>query len=467
MASGDVPEDWRVANVTPIYKKGSKADPSNYRPVSLTSICCKLLESIIRDNMVDHLLENNLIEDSQHGFVKGRSCATNLVEFFDFVTAATDGGEAVDAVFLDFAKAFDKVPKMRLLEKVKGIGVEGCVLKWIENWLTGRMQRVVLDGRSSDWRAVTSGVPQGSVLGPVLFLIFIRDLDGATDRKSLLKKFADDTKVAQKVKEDTDRAALQNVLDKMMAWAAKWGMEFNRQKCKVMHFGPGNPQFQYTMGDHTLAETGAEKDVGVTVTSDLKPAAHCQQAAKTAGVVLGQIGRSFKYRDRNIFPKLYTRYVRPHLEFASVAWSPWLQKDIELLEKVQIRAVNMVNGLGGMDYGEKLNVLGLDRLSDRRIEADLVQMYKVLNGHCNVKKDTWLTMVVRGNNLTRAVTDTISLKKPFARTDKRQNFYTVRICDQWNGLPKEIRAAKTVAQFRYAYRKHKQSQRQGAGASRG
>jgi hypothetical protein len=120
-----------------------------------------------------------------------------------------------------------------------------------------------------------------------------------------------------------------------------------------------------------------------------------------------------------------------------------------------------------MDYGEKLNALGLDRLSDRRIEADLVpvQMYKVLNGHCSVKKDTWLTMMVRDNNLTRTVTDTISLKKPFARTDKRQNFYTVRICDQWNGLPKEIRAAKTVAQFRYAYRKHKKSQRQGAGAA--
>jgi hypothetical protein len=465
LASGDVPEDWRQANVTPIFKKGTKTDPSNYRPVSLTSICCKLLESIIRDSIVDHLEDNNLIEDSQHGFVRGRSCATNLVEFFDYVTGAVDGGGAVDAIFFDFAKAFDKVPKKRLLEKLKSIGIGGVVYKWIDNWLSGRKQRVVLDGECSDWKDVTSGVPQGSVLGPVLFLIFIRDLDRAVTGQSKLKKFADDTKVANEVKEDRGREELQNTLDKMMDWAGKWGMEFNRQKCKVMHFGANNPKHQYSMGGQVLAETEEERDVGVTVTNNLKPGAHCSKAAKTASVVLGQIGRSFKYRDKKIFPKLYTRYVRPHLEFASVAWNPWHQKDIDALERVQKRAVNMINGLAGKTYEEKLSEIGMETLSERRKEADLVQFFKVMNGQSTVNRQNWFETAARTTNVTRMAADELCIKKPFARTDKRQNFFTVRICDMWNGLPKDIRAAKNVAHFKRNYRSHVMRTRQGQGAT--
>jgi hypothetical protein len=162
----------------------------------------------------------------------------------------------------------------------------------------------------------------------------------------------------------------------MMDWASKWGMEFNRKKCKVMHFGAGNPKHQYSMGGHILDEITEEKDVGVTVSHNLKPGAHCSRAAKTAKVVLGQIGRSFKYRDKKIFPRLYTRYVRPHFEFSSIAWSPWHQKDIDTLEKVQKRAVSMVNGLTGATYAEKWAEIGLDSLSDRRTEADWFKCIK-------------------------------------------------------------------------------------------
>jgi hypothetical protein len=178
--------------------------------------------------------------------------------------------------------------------------------------------------------------------------------------------------VANQIQGEEDQADLQRTLDSMIDWASQWGMEFNREKCKVMHFGKRNPKHRCHMGDHVLSSTEEEKDVGVTVTSNLKPAAHCARAARTATLVLSQIGRSFTYRDKNIFIKLYTRYVRPHLEFASQAWSPWHQKDIEVLERVQKRAVNMVGGLAGKSYEEKLAELRLDSLSDRRIEADLV-----------------------------------------------------------------------------------------------
>jgi hypothetical protein len=196
LETGDVPADWKRAHVTPIYKKGTKSDPSNYRPVSLTSICCKMLESMVRDSFVEHMNRNELIEDSKHGFVKSRSCATNLIEFLDYLTDILENGGTADAIFLDFAKAFDKVPRRRLIEKLRARGIEGRVLTWIEEWLTGRQQRVVLQGETSTWEDVKSGVPQGSVLGPILFLIFIRDIDKAVGPENVVKKFADDTKAA-------------------------------------------------------------------------------------------------------------------------------------------------------------------------------------------------------------------------------------------------------------------------------
>jgi hypothetical protein len=220
LSTGDVPADWKRANVTPIYKKGIKSEPGNYRPVSLTSICCKMLEGIVRDKMADHLTANGLIEDSQHGFVKGRSCATNLIEFLDFLTDALDKGEPADAIFLDFAKAFDKVPRQRLLEKLKSVEIGGRVLAWIQQWLTYRQQRVVLQGEASTWKEVKSGVPQGSVLGPILFLIFIRDIDKAAGPGGIIKKFADDTKAAGGVGDETGTARLQGVLDNMVSWAS-------------------------------------------------------------------------------------------------------------------------------------------------------------------------------------------------------------------------------------------------------
>jgi hypothetical protein len=199
LEQGIVPEDWKVANVTPIFKKGVKSSPGNYRPVSLTSVCCKIMETVLRDKMMKHLLENELISPSQHGFMSGKSCTTNLLEFLEEVTKSVDKGTPMDIVFLDFAKAFDKVPMRRLLAKIKAHGIRGRTWEWIRQWLTGRKQRVVLNGKCSTWKEVLSGVPQGSVLGPILFLIFINDLDGAAKLVTLVRKFADDTKLGQKV----------------------------------------------------------------------------------------------------------------------------------------------------------------------------------------------------------------------------------------------------------------------------
>ena len=234
--SNFVPTDWRVANVTPIFKKGDRSLPCNYRPVSLTSVVCKVMESLIKGCLLKYLLDNELLNLSQHGFLPSRSCVTNLLSFLEDVSSSLDSGFGVDVVYLDFSKAFDKVPLGRLMVKLRRLGVRGNCADWISSWLHDRSQRVAVNGNFSSWKEVTSGVPQGSVLGPLLFLIFINDIDSSLT--SCISKFADDTKLYRKISNLDDALLLQKDLDKLFSWSQTWQMSFNADKCKVLHFGP-------------------------------------------------------------------------------------------------------------------------------------------------------------------------------------------------------------------------------------
>ena len=211
-----IPDDWKKANVIALFKKGSKQDPGNYRPVSLTCHCCKMLEHIIKQEIVIYLENNNIINNSQHGFRKGRSCLTNLLEFVEYVANYIDKGEPVDVIYLDFQKAFDKVPHGRLVSKLQAVGIDGNVLLWIKEWLRNRWQRVTLYDTCTDWKEVSSGVPQGSVLGPILFTVYINDIDDNISSKIL--KFADDTKLIRNVGNVMDISILRDDLNRMVKW---------------------------------------------------------------------------------------------------------------------------------------------------------------------------------------------------------------------------------------------------------
>jgi hypothetical protein len=275
LQDGDIVEKWRVANVTPLHKKGSRLDPANYRLVSLTSIPCKVLERIIRDTVMDHLCKNDLIAKQQHGFVRNKACVTNLLETIDQITSTLAYKRWVDVIFLDFAKAFDKVPHRRLVHKLAAYGISGKLLEWIKSFLRGRRQRVVMGNNVSDWEEVTSGVSQGSVLGPLLFVIYINDMPEVIKHFSC-KLYADDSKIIAEIKNDQDARNLQLDINSIVKWTDTWLMRLNYDKCKVMHFGCRNPKNNYTMTDSitqqqiSISPSDSERDLGITITSDAK-----------------------------------------------------------------------------------------------------------------------------------------------------------------------------------------------------
>ena len=378
MATGIVPEDWRIANVAVIHKRGPKKECGNYRPVSLTSQVSKVLETLVRDAILDHLYSKKLIRETQHGFTTGKSCLTNLLKFLEEVTKYVDEGNPVDVLYLDFSKAFDKVPHKRLVEKVKAHGIGSNIWRWIEAWLSERRQRVVINGKASGWEKVTSGVPQGSVLGLTLFIIYINDIDDGIT--SSLLKFADDTKLLRKVGTQDDCEELQKDLHRMYKWSEDWQIMFNIDKCNCLHIGHGNSRTTYQLGGTEVPTATQEKDLGIIVTENLKVSEQCAKVTKTANKVLGIIKWSYEDKSMAILLPLYKALVRPHIEYCVQAWRPYYQKDVDNLEKIQRRATRMMEELRGMEYEERLRQTRLVILEARRTRADIIEVFKIMKG---------------------------------------------------------------------------------------
>ena len=387
---GMVPSEWKEANIPPLFKKGSQNKPENYRPVSLTSVVCKLPEILIRNHIVEFLVKHKLINTSQHGFLKAWSCLTNILCFLEEITEWVDEGSPVDVVYLDFQTAFDKVPHQRLLLKLKAHGLGNDVINWIEKLLTHRRQRVIVDGEISNWKSVLNGVPQGSVLGPILFLIYINDLED--DISSKVLKFADDKKIFRKVTNDTDKRSLQDDLDKLVKWSGKWQMLFNFGKCKCIHIGHGNMDEQYKMGNAVLGRTTQGKDLGVTFSGDMKVSLQCGIAASKGNQILGLIRRTITNKEKQLIVPLYKAIVRPHLEYCIQARRPYRKKDIDKLERIQRRATKMIPELKDLSYESRLLECGLTTLETRRLRGDQIEAFNIVNGYEDIDRNMFFKL---------------------------------------------------------------------------
>ena len=449
ISTGCVPNAWKIGEVTPIFKKGDKKLPCNYRPVSLTSVICKVMESLIRDQIVDHMVNNKLFNERQYGFVPGRSCMTQLLLVLDKWTEMLDNGYPIDIIYLDFAKAFDKVPHVRLLEKIKAYGINGEIFNWIKNFLNNRKQRVKVNGIFSNWQDILSGIPQGSVLGPILFVIYINDLPDLVD--SFIHLFADDTKMFNSILNDNDVANFQDDIFNLCSWSKKWQLQFNTSKCKVMHLGSNNNKNNYQMFDkedntYTLSNTTLEKDLGVNIDEGLKFHDHVNITVKKANSIVGIIKRNFRNLDDTIIIQLYKTLIRPILEYGNSVWYPRFIKDDEKIERVQRRVTKLIKGLNGLSYQDRLRQIHLPTLKYRRMRGDMIEVYKFLHGYYTLDSSMLFSKLsessTRGHSLKL-------YKNGFNKgLDIRKYSFSYRIVDNWNSLTEEIVTAPSINCFK-------------------
>ena len=443
LKEGKIPAAWKKAEVKPIFKKGSKNDPGNYRPVSLTSIVCKVFEGIIRDSLNKHLLDNNLLSDHQYGFMSGRSCTTQLLTTINDWMLLLDDKKPVDVVYLDLQKAFDKVPHMRLLTKLTAYGVTGPIFEWIKDFLTNRTQFVTVGTENSPEVPVTSGVPQGSVLGPTLFIYFINDMPDTLD--CTVKIFADDTKAYTEVQSTEQRDRLQRNIDNLLHWTNLWQIKFNCSKCKILHIGRKNPCYNYVMNGLNLQETKLEKDLGIYVDNNLTFEGHINEIVNKANRLVGMISRFITHKDKDIMVPLFKTLVRPVLEYGNAVWSPYLIKHINLLENIQRRFTKRIIGLSDTDYESRLRVLRLPSLEFRRLRGDMIETFKIILGLYDHKTTSTLFSIVQSSN-TRG--HPYKLIKRHVSTNQFAQFYTNRVINAWNSLPEHIVKAGSIDAFK-------------------
>ena len=446
-----VPQTWKEGVVTPIYKNGDRHVAKNYRPVTITSLLCRTLERIIKKQITKHIDDNDLLSAQQHGFRNKRSCVSNLLEAMDSITDMLDNGWPVDEIFLDISKAFDTVPHQRLLYKLSRYGIQGDLLTWIESFLTGRTQRVRVKDKFSDAIEVTSGVPQGSVLGPLLFLLYIDDISTHCVH-SQSKIFADDTKIYCKVCDIQDAELLQKDLDNIYAWSKEWNLKFNASKCNILHYGKKNERFLYHLNGNLIDSRKEEKDLGVYISEDMKFQKQLQTCVAKANKLLAMIRTAFTYLTKDIFLQLYKVYVRPILEYGQEIWSPYLHKDIDVLEKVQQRATKLIPELQDLPYDDRLHQLRLYSLKARRERGDMITMYKIHHGLIDLDYDALFTRS-SSNIHTRQHGHQLQFKR--CNSDTRRNTFSQRIIVPWNTLPKSIISSESVESFKRGYDRYK------------
>jgi ribonucleases P/MRP protein subunit RPP40 len=453
MSVGAIPDAWRRAVITPIYKSGPAGDTSKYRPVSLTSVFSKVMERVIAGNLADYLMVIGLINKQQHGFLRKRSTVTNLTETMHDWTLAVENKQSVACAYIDYSKAFDVVSHSKLMVKLASYGISGNLLSWMGNFLAGRSQVTRVGSSLSSAQNVTSGVVQGSCLGPLLFLIYINDITDRLPSSCICKLYADDLKLYTVIDANVDACStLQSYLDVILEWSATWQLTISHKKCAVMVAGrqhckgQGDSGVAVNIGVNKIDTANSVKDLGVHVQHDLRFTTHINTIVTKARARANLIHRCFISKDPETLMRAFTTYVRPILEYASVIWSPYRVGEIKQIESVQRTFTKRIAGLASKTYDSRLKLLGLDSLETRRLKQDLLYTYKIVFGAVNVDYADMFNL----NNFLPTRGHSYKLFVQRCRLDITKHFLSNRVVSTWNSLPatsEHFRSYRTFVRF--------------------
>ena len=402
------PKDWNSVIVTPIYKKDFKSDPSNYGPISLTCICCKIMEHIMLSHIAKHIAKNNIIINEQHGYRNKLSTITQLINTTtDWANTLNNKGQT-DIIFLDFSKAFDKISHRFLLSKLHYYGIRNHTLSWIGAFLSNRTQTTVVNGVHSSYVEVTSGVPQGSVLGSILFLLYLNDINNAI--KSQIKLFADDSVLYRNIRNQNDQVILQNDLDAISSWAEKWLMELNINKCSVLSI--------------TLKHNSIFHDYDIL-------GAISNKASRT----LGLLRRTQSLCSQSVKSIAYKMLVCPQLEYASEVWSPYTMKCIKKIEQIQRNSCRFIfhEYRRDTDTSVLINRLSLDSLYTRRLIQQATMFYKIQYNFVDICPPSYIQ---HANHISSRTDHPLKYcnKNPLQINAYEYSFFN-RSMNIWNRLP--------------------------------
>ena len=432
---GVIPDIWKQAVIVPVFKKGATCDVANYRPISLTCVASKIMERVIVQQILHHLYSNKLLSVTQHGFIKGRSTCTNLLEALNDWTLSIQNKKSVSIAYIDFSRAFDSVSHDKLFACLHAYGIRGDLLCWLRNFFIGRTHKTKIGVSLSAVAALLTGVIQGSGIGPMMFVIYIDDLAKLLERHGIKAKlFADDVKVYVEIDDPSDSWCLQRTLDMIGAWADEWQLSLSVSKCNILTVGNACDGMHYCLSGARLPQGNTARDLGITISSDLSPSQHISEIVLKAHQRSNHIIRCFVSGNTNSLVRAFCVYVRPLLEFNSVVWSPTLIKDIDLIEQVQRRFTKRLRGFKDITYPNRLQRLKLLSLELRRLHLDLIYCYKIVFGLVCVNFDD----LFKFSTITHTRGHCYKLYKSRCTSTVRKNFFAERVTNVWNYLPQSV-----------------------------
>ena len=449
ISTGQVPSGWKSSLVVPVPKTSDHLqNPNNYRPISLLSILSKVLEKHIYSLIVNFLAEHHLLSDAQWDFLPGRSTVSALLSTVHHWFELLEDGKEVCAVFLDFKKAFDSVPHIPLLEKLQRIGLDAHLIMWIKNYLTPRMQSVAVDGATLNPMPVLSGVPQGSVLGPLLFLIYINDI--TTISLSTLSQcilYADDVLLYRPITCSYDVRAIKFDIEEVEQWADSNHLNLNPTKCKYMVISRkqcATYSFVLYLNGVPLERVEIFKYLGVLLRSNLGWSDHITMICSKARKLLGLLYRQFyNHATTDTIKKLYVSLIRPHLEYAAPLWDPHLQKDVDMLENVQKFAMKLITRKWDQGYAQLIEMVDLPTLQSRRLHLKLHHVFRIVHGLCDFPS----TFHETSSYCERRARSHL-LHQPFARTNAFLYSFVPSGAAAWNQLTEEQVTVNSLQSFK-------------------